>query len=98
MTEQEWLACKDPDPMLEYIRTRTTARKLQLFAVACCRRAWRLMEERGRASVEVAEQVADGLATEVERQAARLATLVGVDERQPLLFYMLSAAAFAISR
>jgi hypothetical protein len=37
MTETEWLACTDPDPMLDCVRQHkaTTDRKLELFAVAC---------------------------------------------------------------
>jgi hypothetical protein len=34
MTEQEWLASNEPDPMLEYLRNRVTDRKLRLFICA----------------------------------------------------------------
>ncbi|MDB5309988.1 MAG: hypothetical protein JWO38_4190 [Gemmataceae bacterium] len=37
MTEAEWLACEDPTPMLEFIRSKACSRRLRLFAVACCR-------------------------------------------------------------
>jgi hypothetical protein len=43
MTEAEWLAATDPLPMLDFLRGKATNRKLRLFAVACCRRVWRLL-------------------------------------------------------
>jgi len=38
MTEEEWLACGDPIPMLGVVRDGATERKMQLFAFVCC---WR---------------------------------------------------------
>jgi hypothetical protein len=35
MTEADWLACEDPTPMLEFLRSEASARKLRLFCVAC---------------------------------------------------------------
>src|ERR1700736_3648164 len=37
MTEQEWLESDEPGRMLDYLRGKTSVRKLRLFACACCR-------------------------------------------------------------
>ncbi len=72
MTEAEWLARTNPDPMLQFLHGRACKRKLRLFACACVRRVWRhLTDERSRAAVETAEQYADGLATAKQLARAR---------------------------
>jgi hypothetical protein len=73
MTEQEWLECADPTPMLEFLRDyrKASGRKLRLFSLACCRRIWpSLTDERTRKAVEVAELHADGKANMEELSAA----------------------------
>lgn len=45
MTEQEWLASTNPEPLLEFLRGRASDRKLRLAAVACCRRAGDLFKQ-----------------------------------------------------
>lgn len=73
MTEVEWLACKDTKLMFEFLRGKASVRKLRLFAVACCRRIWHLLDDlRCRHAVEVAEKYADGLATKEELRDAAI--------------------------
>jgi hypothetical protein len=75
MTEAEWLSCSDVGFLLgqPYARGRPLARKLRLFACACCRHIWPLLrDERSRHAVEVVERFADGLATEEERASAEV--------------------------
>jgi hypothetical protein len=67
MTEPEWAECRDPGPMLAFLRQRGTAseRKLRLFAVACVRRVAHLIPDAaGHKALVVAERYADRLVTE----------------------------------
>jgi hypothetical protein len=63
MTEREWLLGTDPAPMFNLLDADVGDRKLRLFAAACCRGIWHLIPQPERARVEVAERVADGLAS-----------------------------------
>ena len=72
MTETEWQNAADPHPMLELLRAKASDRKLRLFAVACSRRIWTLIDALGQAAVEVAENYADGLAGPDEMRTVRL--------------------------
>src|ERR1700716_1201182 len=71
MTEAEWLACTDPQPMLEFLRGKAGDRKLRLFAVACCRRIWHLLaEEWSRQAGGLVEKHADGMCSDEQLEEA----------------------------
>jgi hypothetical protein len=72
MTEAEWMACTNPAPMWDYCEKSST-RKWQLFACACCRRIWHLLAkqpEAFRQLLEMCEQAAEGLLTSEQLQDA----------------------------
>jgi hypothetical protein len=73
--EKEWLSGTDPQALVRFIRSRAGHRKPRLFAAACCRRLWHVLEEEAcRQAVEVGERFADGLCSGEERgRAFRLA-------------------------
>jgi hypothetical protein len=64
VTEAEWLACTDPQKMLDFLQGQAGERKLRLLAAARCRLfhpdwdGWWPVRE----AVEAAEQLSDGLA------------------------------------
>lgn len=71
MTETEWLAATDLQPMLDFVQGKLSNRKARLFSCGCCHRVWNLLDDaRSRQAVEVAEQHADG---EVDRNALGVA-------------------------
>jgi hypothetical protein len=80
MTEGEWLACTDPQMMLEHLRAEASDRKHRLFACACCRRIWELLQGEGRRAVAAAEGHADGLVAADERGEAGTAARRPVDD------------------
>jgi hypothetical protein len=67
MSESEWLTCTDIYKMLEYLRGKTSDRKLRLFAVACCHRPfYQVDDERHRRAIRLAERLADEEVDEAE--------------------------------
>lgn len=75
MTEQEWLECTDPFPMLKFLWESGSHRKLRLFAGACCRRVSQLLEyDQSRRAIDIAEQFAEGLVSEQQLPSIERAT------------------------
>jgi len=69
VNENDWLNETSPGPLFQFLlgnsrleRTPNGQRKIRLFACACCRRAWHLIEPHPaiRECVEFAEEYADG--------------------------------------
>jgi hypothetical protein len=91
MTEAEWLACTDPNPMLEFLRGKASDRKLRLFAVACVRPyVLRINEARIAQIVNVSEAYADQEASWNElaevRKMARLLVQEAMQHRGQIAF------------
>lgn len=72
MTEAEWLAASEPQPMLDFLAVKGSNRKLRLFALGCCQE-WLgdMQDERSRVAVEIAEKYAEGLVSLAELFAAK---------------------------
>ena len=74
MTETEWMTCTNPELMVAFLRGKVSDRKLRLFAIACCRNIWDLVDdERSRLAVETSERYVEGLVGRAE--LARVHTL-----------------------
>jgi hypothetical protein len=59
VTEAEWLAATNPRLMLNFLRGKASAPKLGLYACACVRRVWHLLDDRrSREAVEAVENEA----------------------------------------
>src|SRR5436305_1703409 len=72
MNEATWLTSKSIQALLDFACPRLSERKARLFACACCRRVAPVFSHPFNArALEVAERLADGLATEDEVEAAQ---------------------------
>ena len=102
MTETEWLACEDPELMLERLPRHMSGRKGCLLGCACCRRNWKhLRDARLTVAVETIERVVDGLAPvgEVQRVSvdARAAhDFIWSDASEQRWWYVSERAAGAV--
>ncbi len=66
MTEREWLACTDPQKMLEFLRGKGSGRKLRLFIADGVRVLGLRFGKEQEALSEMHERVAEGQATEAD--------------------------------
>jgi hypothetical protein len=84
MTEQEWLACPDPQKMLEFLRGKASERKLRLFACAFGRAVRDSQRLLGPSTVAVGERYADGLASDQELATELRKWACSPEERGPV--------------
>lgn len=77
MTEIDWHACDDPDPMVRALTTERCQRELRRFAVACVRRIWPLLPYACREALDASERFADG-----RIPVSELAAAVAVADRE----------------
>src|SRR5262245_23107659 len=80
MTEAEWAECRDPQPMLEFLRGTVSQRKLLLITIACLRHAWWycLTSRRSIEALKRAERCADDRSVsekELQRVNAKMADI-----------------------
>jgi hypothetical protein len=97
MKKAEWLACTNPQWMLEFLRGKSSDRKQRLFAVACCRRVF---DEYGYGMsfdepLAWAEWYADGNATAFD--LAKIEEGVQGDVCEPSECFSAVAAAVALA-
>jgi hypothetical protein len=105
MTEAEWYASSNPQPMLAFLRGKAGDRKLRLFAVACGWRALALGQRRRHLLVwrrscsvlELAERYADRLVKRKEVDAAAEEARPGMPS-PPDVFFAMEAAFQAAAR
>jgi hypothetical protein len=91
--EATWLACTDPQRMLEFLRGRASDRKLRLFACACCRHIHSLFrDEPDPVARDVGERLARALGA-AERYADDPARLAELREARQLVWGFRSPSA-----
>jgi hypothetical protein len=84
MIEREWLECTNPRSLLEFLRGKTSDRKLRLFACAYGRAIREGQHLLGPSTVAVAERYADGLANDQDLASERRRWAVSAEERAPV--------------
>lgn len=77
MTEADWLSCTALDRLMKAVRDTGSDRKLRLFACACTRRVWDLLQsEETQQAVGLAEAYADGRVAASELRASPAAASI----------------------
>jgi hypothetical protein len=102
VTEAAWLACEDNLNLVFMVgrlglATRKAGghRRLRLYAVACCRRIADLLDDAGRAALDVAEAQAD---RSREDRAALAAALASLPPKRPLYDAVHTAICAAVDK
>jgi hypothetical protein len=75
LTEAQWRSSGDPRRLLDFLRGKISNRQLNLFGVACCRRAWNLLAPPSQAAIEATERFVDGQLSEDDLHAVGQAAI-----------------------
>ncbi len=59
MTEQQWLDCSNPRPMLEFLHDKSSERKLRLFSASIGRQVYQVLGDGAKKAVELIEHYAE---------------------------------------
>jgi len=88
MTEDQWLfPTTDVHAMLGFARSKTSDRKLRLYACACIRAGWSWVTDEGsRQAVAIVEWDADGFVATSDFEAAREAARKGAERLYAALY------------
>jgi hypothetical protein len=70
VTKAQWLAATDPGLLLRFLQGKVSERRLRLMLCGWARLYWKELIPQGRSAIEVAEQFADGLASDADRRQA----------------------------
>jgi hypothetical protein len=90
VSDSQWGALNDPEQLVDVLGKQADKRKLRLFAVACCRRAWKWFEhDDSQRAIELAEAYADRSIPRKELIQAQAAAKVHIRDSDS------TAAAFA---
>ncbi|MGF1579533.1 MAG: hypothetical protein ACFCD0_09235 [Gemmataceae bacterium] len=76
MNELNWNECDDPRILLKHLPNNTDPRKLRLFAVGATQVVSACLTDETRYCLSIAEQFADGQATQTESKRARQRTFM----------------------
>ena len=100
----DWHTAVNPDVLLLVVQRRegwpspATARRLQLFAVACARMVWDILPTDARSAVLIRERFADGRATEADLRAAAVRLALGAVTFRQQALNATAADAFVAAR
>lgn len=98
MTPNEWATARDPGLMLRLLPEQAGARKLRLYACACCRRWWPYLPAAGRAAVVLSERFADGEGDAQDLIAASNSATAAAEGQPPVEACLLFACSEAARR
>lgn len=82
MTDVDWYACNDPEPMINMLSVEKFQWEFRQFAVACARRVWHLLPVTAQSAVDAQERFIAGNLSAIEAD-----DLLQSADREAKLYY-----------